>query len=153
MQSQGEQHEELLYRAASGSGSGSGVDTAKPDLRPSRRTMKPERTTYRVMKTLTPTNRGAVALAQKYGKALICVRHRTDAKGKVRHTTVELLVHSQPIKPRTVKTVLVRVEPHERAMHAVVKAAGGIWDSRDRLWRLPSRVASILNLRDRVVSL
>jgi hypothetical protein len=113
--------------------------------------MKPERTNYRVMKTLMPTDRGAIALAQVYGTALICVRHRTDAKGKVRHTTVELLIQSQPIKPRTVKNVFVRVEPHERAMHAMVKAAGGIWDSRRRLWRLPSRVASILNLRDRVV--
>lgn len=115
--------------------------------------MKRDRTTYRVIKTLAPTDRGAIALAEVYGNALVCVRHRTDAKGKVRHTTVELLVQSQPIKPRTVRTVLVRVEPYERAMHGIVKAAGGVWDSKKRLWRMPSRVVSILNLRDRVVSL
>jgi hypothetical protein len=115
--------------------------------------MKTERTTYRVVKTLAPTDRGAIELAQRYGDALVCVRHRTDAKGKVRHTTVELLVHSAPIKPRAVKIVLVRLEPHERALQSVVKAAGGVWDGSSRLWRLPSRVATILNLRDRVVTM
>jgi hypothetical protein len=113
--------------------------------------MKSERTTHRVVKTLAPTDRGAIELAQQYGDALVCVRHRTDAKGKVRHTTVELVVRSAPIKPRAIKIVLVKVEPHERALHSVIKAAGGIWDGKNRLWRLPSRVASILNLRDRVV--
>ena len=113
--------------------------------------MKTERSTHRVIKTLAPTDRGAIELARQYGDALICVRHRTDAKGKVRHTTVELVIHSAPIRPRTAAMVLLQIEPQERALHAVVKAAGGTWNSRDRLWRLPSRVASILNLRDRIV--
>lgn len=113
--------------------------------------MKTERTTYRVMKTLAPTDRGAITWAQHYGEALVCVRHRTDAKGKVRHTTVELVVQSTPIKPRTAKTVQVRIDPHERPLHAMVRTAGGIWDPKTRLWRLPSRVATILNLRSRVV--
>jgi len=115
--------------------------------------MKAERTNYRVVKTLAPTDRGAIALAQQYGKSLVCVRYRTDAKGKIRHTTVELVVRSVPIKPRSFRMVLVKVEPHERLLHAVVKAAGGIWDAKGKLWRLPSRVASILNLRDRIVAL
>jgi hypothetical protein len=110
-----------------------------------------ERTKYRVVKTLAPTDRGAIELARHYGDALICVRHRTDAKGKFRHTTVELLVGTTPIHPRPVRWVCVRVEPGERALHAVVKAAGGIWDAKERLWRLPSRVASVLSLRRRIV--
>jgi hypothetical protein len=115
--------------------------------------MKTERTTHRVVKTLAPTDRGAIELAHRYGAALVCVRHRTDAKGKVRHTTVELVVDSSPIRPRAVKLVLVKLEPHERALQSVVKAAGGVWDAKARLWRLPSRVVSILNLRDRVVGM
>lgn len=110
-----------------------------------------ERTNYRVVKTLAPSDRGAIELARQYGDALICVRHRTDAKGKFRHTTVELLVGTTPIRPRPVRWVCVRVEPAERALHAVVKAAGGIWDAKERLWRLPSRVAGILSLRRRIV--
>jgi hypothetical protein len=113
--------------------------------------MKSQRTTQRVVKTLAPTDRGAIELARRYGDALVCVRHRTDHRGAIRHTTVELIVQSRPIQPRSLKVVGVRVEPHERAMHSMVKAAGGRWDSRKRIWQLPSRVVTILNLRDRVV--
>ena len=114
--------------------------------------MKTERSTHRVIKTLKPTDRGAIDLARQYGDSLICVRHRTDAKGKIRHTTVELLVGSEPIKPRAAKMVYLQTKPQERSMHSVIKAAGGIWDGKLQLWRLPSRVATILNLRDRVVT-
>ncbi len=113
--------------------------------------MTTERKTHRVIKTLAPTDRGAIALAQHYGDALICVRHRTDAKGRVRYTTVELLVQSVPVKPRSVHEVRVKIAPHERALHAMVKAAGGRWDPTAHVWRLPSRVASILHLRNRIV--
>lgn len=113
--------------------------------------MKTERKTYRVIKTLAPTDRGAIELARRHGDQLICVRHRTDAKGKVRHTTVELLVSSEPIRPRTAKLVYLRTQAHERDLHAVIKTAGGLWDSKQQLWRLSSRVVTILKLRDRIV--
>jgi hypothetical protein len=114
--------------------------------------MGAERTNHRVVKTLAPTDRGAIHLVRHYGDALICVRHRTDAKGKLRYTTVELLVSTTPIRPRPLKWVCVRVDPSERLLQAVVKRAGGVWDARDRLWRLPSRVAGILSLRSRIVN-
>jgi hypothetical protein len=113
--------------------------------------MSTERKSYRVIKTLAPNDRGAIELARRYGDALVCVRHRSDAKGKVRHTTVELLIGSEPIRPRAHKMVCIQTQPHERTLHSVLKAAGGTWDSKRRVWRLPSRVATILNLRDRVV--
>ena len=115
--------------------------------------MNTERSSLRVIKTLAPADRGAIELARRYGNALICVRHRTDPKGKVRHTTVELLINSEPIRPRTAKMVYLQTQPHERALHSVIKTAGGFWDGKRQLWRLPSRVATILNLRDRVVSM
>lgn len=114
--------------------------------------MKTERRTHRVVKTLAPTDRGALALARRYGDALICVRHRTDAKGKFRHTTVELLVETTRIRAKPIKMVMLRIEPHERDVQSVVRAAGGLWDAKLQLWRLPSRVVSILNLRDRIAS-
>lgn len=102
------------------------------------------------MKTLQPDDRGAVRWARQYGDALVCVRHRTDSRGKLRHTTVELLVQTAPIQPRAVKMVYLQVAPHERALHRIVQAAGGRWDSRQRLWRLPSRIVGILSLRNRI---
>ena len=113
--------------------------------------MKSERRTQRVIKTLAPTDRGAIELARHYGESLVCVRHRTDDKGKVRHTTVELLVSSEPIRPRAQKMVLIQTQPHEGPLHTVIKAAGGQWDGRKQLWRIPSRVATILKLRGRMV--
>ena len=114
--------------------------------------MKTERSTHRVIKTLSPTDRGAIELAREYGDALICVRHRTDAKGKVRHTTVELLISSDPIRSRAPRIVFIQTQPHEKPLHSVIKAAGGHWDGKRQLWRLPSRVATILNLRNRMVT-
>jgi hypothetical protein len=113
--------------------------------------MNTERSTHRVVKTLRPTDRGAIELARRYGDSLVCVRHRTDAKGKVRHTTVELLVSSEPIRARNPKLVYVQAGPHEKPLQSIIKAAGGTWDGKKQLWRLPSRVATVLNLRSRVV--
>jgi hypothetical protein len=113
--------------------------------------MKADRSQHRVIKTLAPTDRGALELARRFGDALVCVRHRTDPRGKVRHTTVELLISSEPIRKRSVGMVLVRTHPRERGLHAAIRAAGGVWDAKQQLWQLPSRVATILNLRSRVV--
>jgi hypothetical protein len=109
-----------------------------------------ERSTYRVIKTLRPTDRGALELAQQYGPSLVCVRHRADGRGKIRYTTVELVISSQPMKPRAVHYVHLRTQPAERDVQAMIRAAGGIWDFKQMAWRLPSRVASILKLRDRI---
>lgn len=109
------------------------------------------RSDYRVIKTLAPSDRGAIGLARQYGEALVCVRHRADIKGQVRHITIELVIGSEPIRARAAKMVYLRTQPEERVLHSVIKAAGGLWDGKQRLWRLPSRVATILNLRDRVV--
>lgn len=113
--------------------------------------MKLERTNHRVVKTLLPTDRGALQWARTYGDALICVRHRTDAKGKFRHTTVELVVQITPVRPRSFKMVHLDIAPHERVLQRIIAAAGGRWDAKQRLWRLPSRVAGILSLRNRIV--
>lgn len=112
---------------------------------------KSPRSAGRVVKTLAPTDRGAITLAQRYGDALVCVRHRADAAGRLRHTTVELLVQTAPIRPRQVKIVGIETAAHERELRVLIMAAGGTWDAKARLWRLPSRVAGILNLRDRIV--
>lgn len=106
---------------------------------------------FRVAKTLAPDDRGARRYADRYGEALVCVRHRTDARGKVRHVTVELLVDSQPIRPRNFTIVALRIEPRHRALHAMVKAAGGRWDARQCVWRVQRRVVGLLRLTDWIV--
>lgn len=105
----------------------------------------------RVIKTLSPQDRGAIGLTERYGDALLCVRHRTDAAGKVRFVTVELLVDRKPIKPRTDKTVEIRIGFDEHALQTLVRTAGGRWDSRKRLWHLSRSAARILGLKGRIV--
>jgi hypothetical protein len=104
----------------------------------------------RVVKKLAPDQPGALKLAQKYGDALICVRHRIDSTGQVRTTTVELRVDQAPIRPRSDRIVGVRIDYAERALQIAAKAAGATWDPQARLWRMPIRAASALGLRARV---
>lgn len=102
-------------------------------------------------KKLAPESRGALKLARQFGEALVCVRHRTDDRGEYRYTTVELLVEKAPIRPRTDRIVAIRTSPAERSLHTVLRAAGGSWDYKARLWLIPRRVAGILKLVNRIV--
>jgi hypothetical protein len=104
----------------------------------------------RVTKKLSPESRGALKLARQFGEALICVRHRSDDRGEYRYTTVELLVEKTPIRPRTENLVGVRIGPDEKPLQTVVRAAGGTWDYKSKVWRLPRRVVGILKLVDRI---
>ncbi len=105
----------------------------------------------RVTKKLATTNRGAIKLAQQFGDALVCVRHRTDAEAKFRYTTVELLVEKAEMRPRQASMVSIRVNPKEYGLRTVVRAAGAVWDSKVGLWRIPKRVATVLRLTGRIV--
>jgi hypothetical protein len=113
--------------------------------------MPSEKDKLRVVKKLSPSSRGALKLAQHYGDALVCVRHRTDDKGEIRYTTVELLVETSEIRPRIDKIVGVRIAQNERSLQSLVKAAGASWDSNKKLWRIPRRIAGILRIGDRIV--
>jgi len=106
----------------------------------------------RVIKKLDPSSRGAIKLAAQFGNSLLCVRHRVDENGKFRFTTVELLVGQAAIVVRSQKYVSVRLDWSEQALRQVVKKAGGRWDAKERVWRLPRRLASILRLTDRIAS-
>ena len=105
----------------------------------------------RVTKKLAVANRGAIKLAQQFGDALVCVRHRTDSEAKFRYTTVELLVAKVEMQPRQSKMVHLRVNPREYGLKTVVRAAGAVCDSKTGLWRIPKRVATVLRLTSRIV--
>ena len=111
----------------------------------------PEPATLRVVKKLSPNQRGAVALTQQYGDALVCVRHRQDAAGAFRYTTVELLVQCRAIAARNNHSVGVRIDFRETALRAKIRADGGAWDPRHKLWTVSRRVAAELGLQHRIV--
>ena len=106
----------------------------------------------RVVKKLDPSSRGAIKLAEQFGKTLLCVRHRVDEDAKHRFTTVELLVGQAPIKVKSQKHVSVEIDWSEQALRQMVKDAGAKWDGKDRVWRMPRRLAGILRLTGRIKS-
>jgi hypothetical protein len=110
-----------------------------------------EAASLRVIKKLPVSARGAIKLAQQFGEALVCVRHRVDLKGEFRYTTVELLVDKAPIRSRVEAMVSVRIGAGEHSLQQVVRAAGAKWDHSTRLWRMPRRLAGILRLAPRIV--
>jgi hypothetical protein len=113
--------------------------------------MNEDITNYRVSKKLSPTARGAKRLHRIYGEQLVCVRHRIDPSNQTRVTTVELVVERAPIQPKAEREVAVELGFNERALRAVVLAAGAQWDVEAKLWRMPERVAKALNLQERIV--
>ena len=110
-----------------------------------------EAAALRITKKLSPMSRGAIKLSRQFGESLICVRHRVDARGEFRYTTVELLVDKAHIQPRVETQVAVRIGPTEHPLQMVVRAAGAAWDGKARLWRMPKRLAGILRLTSRIV--
>lgn len=100
----------------------------------------------RVAKTYAPHQDGAKRFARRYGEQLVCVRHRLDERGTIRHTTVEIVVESTPIASRERTVVAVRIPASDRALRKLLIDCGAEWRSKERHWRLPHLVAKNLRL-------
>jgi len=83
-----------------------------------------------------PGARGAKKLSEKYGERLLCVRYRYDEAKGLRYKTVEIIEEQSPWKPKIAadKTVYIKVEYEEAALRDKLKAAGGKWNGKKRLW-------------------
>jgi hypothetical protein len=108
-------------------------------------------TDLRVIKKLSPNDRGAKGLTAEYGSQLICVRHRLDASGTKRITTVELIVSEKIIARRPGPTVDVELKPQERLLHTKLKAAGARWHKSEQIWSVRRSTAVALGLKERIV--
>lgn len=112
---------------------------------------KLQTTELRVIKRLAPGARGAKTLTAKHGPALVCVRHRLDASGTRRLTTVELVVDEAMIRRRPGPTVDVALRVYEREHAARLKAAGGRWHEAEGVWTIRRSTAVALGLKSRIV--
>lgn len=108
---------------------------------------------FKVTKKLSPGTPGAQKLLQRFGEALVCVRHRVRPDGEALYTTVEPVLEQVPIRSRTDQLVGVQIGYGEKALQSQVKAIGGVCDPAFRLWKLPQRTARQLRLSDRVLAL
>jgi hypothetical protein len=115
-----------------------------------------------VIKRLAPGAAGTRRLLDRYGDALVCVRYREDQTAGSRYTTIELIVDRRPAKPPRKNipkpaaaplpvTALVRINYDEEDLRQRIKAAGGTWDPKRRLWKIPHRAIQALGLSSRIV--
>jgi hypothetical protein len=113
--------------------------------------------------TLRPGQNGTKRLSEKYGSRLVCVRYKYDKESAMRYTTVELIEDEsewnadpqvpaqQPPSPPPHR-LGVRVEYWETELREKVKAAGGIWRPRHKLWDMHYEDVVALGLEARVVA-
>ncbi len=101
-----------------------------------------------VIKRMAPGVSGTRRLVERFGESLVCVRYRENPAQRLRYTTVEIIVDQRPFD---VPEDLVRVTYTETALRHKVKDAGGRWDAKLKLWRLPRSAVRALGLADRVV--
>ena len=111
----------------------------------------PSWSSLRVAKTYAPEQDGAKRFARRYGDQLVCVRHRLNEAGTVRHTTVELLIESTPVASRARCLVAVRIAPTDRETRMLILACGAEWQAKQRYWLLPRLVAKNLRLLAKIV--
>lgn len=95
------------------------------------------------MKTKThlkPGQKGTKRLVERFGDALLCVRYRYDAIRGVRLKTVEIVVEEKIHRPspgfRDGDIVPVIVAFTEKGLREKLKAAGGRWDPKEKLWHV-----------------
>lgn len=129
------------------------------DISPSKVAADRQIAETKVSKKLLPGQNGTKRYRQEYGAALVCVRYRTDANRR-RYTTVEIVVDERTLPGRVIAgdfndgdIIAVRIEYHETELRARVKQAGAKWDSEQRVWRIPYRLAVQLGLQARVKQL
>lgn len=100
----------------------------------------------RVARRIAPDRDGAKRFSLRYGDQLVCVRHRLDANGSTRHTTVELLVEKTPVVPAGTRTIALRPEPGDKYTRSVLLSCGARWDKTAKVWLVPRKVAKSLDL-------
>jgi hypothetical protein len=110
----------------------------------------------KMTKKLLPGQPGTKKLFEQYGSDLVCVRYRYDSERGLKLKTVELIVgkgpwHGSVSRIRGEKTVKARIEYGEVEFGRQVKAAGGKWNGKKKIWEVPYKVVVELGLTPRIV--
>jgi hypothetical protein len=93
----------------------------------------------------------------------VCVRYKYDEATRKRYTTVELIEEvsdwasepSDSVKeknPSSSRRLAIKVEYWETELREKVKASGGIWRPRQKLWEMSYDDVVALSLESRVVT-
>ncbi|NOY58884.1 MAG: hypothetical protein GXO75_08105 [Calditrichaeota bacterium] len=107
-------------------------------------------------KTIIAGQPGTQKWQKKFGDSLVCVRYKYDVDEHRKIKTVELVVEDEPWqmdKERTPANKLIGLQVFygETSLGRLVRAAGGRWNRKKKLWELPYREAVNLGLEERIV--
>jgi hypothetical protein len=102
--------------------------------------------------TMRPGQKGTKKLTARFGERLLFVRYRYDAKRRKRFTTVELIVDEADWTPPPTPIVRLRVGYWETNVQNDIRACGGKWDRRNKVWLLPLDQARRLRLERRILA-
>lgn len=112
----------------------------------------------KIRRTLLPNDPGTKGLLAKYGKDLICVRYRYDTERNKKITTAEIIVNEaewkrneKKIPPN--KIMFITTAFGEKKLGALIRSAGGKWNSEKKAWELTYREVKRLGLEDRLADL
>ena len=110
----------------------------------------------KIKRIVKPGHPGTKKLVEKYGDNLVCVRYRYDVTKKRKLKTIELIIEDKPWQPNREKIPLnklmnIRILTNEYHLRIKVKAAGGTWDHKKQVWRLPYKQVLELGLSNRIV--
>ena len=110
----------------------------------------------RVRLSLKPGQPGTKGLLARYGKRLVCVRYRYDARTGKRFKTAEVIVGISDWKSETSprcgdSTVALRVVGRELELRRRVKTAVGDWDPVARVWRIWRKRVDEIGMEHRIV--
>lgn len=103
-------------------------------------------TAARVVKKVTPPQKGSQQWARHYGTALVCVRYREDPRRATRYTTVELVVDVRQLPLQAHTLILVPIAPNDEATRRKAIELGAKWKRRDNAWLMPLHAAIQLDL-------
>lgn len=113
-----------------------------------------------VTRTLKPGDPGTKGFLRQYGQQLVAVRYRKDRAQMKRYTTIEIIVDEAPLlnNGRTTGPTLTRgdylcpihIDYHETELRDQVKAAGGRWQRKDKVWILRESLVIELGLYRRI---
>lgn len=101
-----------------------------------------------VTRCIRPGAPGTRKLLLKYGTDLVCVRYRETIDGRMRATTVELVIDRRPTKRIN---RLVRIHRSETALLKELRQAGSTLDPATACWVVPATLVKRLRLQKRVV--
>ena len=104
-----------------------------------------------------PGQPGTKKLLDKYGDRLVCVRYRYDIENHKRFKTMEIILEENDWFKDTKripanKIIDLKIVYGETYLGRLVRAAGGRWNRKKKLWELPYSEAMALGLEDRIVT-